>query len=619
MDALKESKKSTPKLLVYLGRMTAIVWAIFQLYTAAFGFFPGMIQLPIHVVFALAISFCLFPVKKGVPKERFYILDLGLYLLSLSIGVYIILNFERILTRMPFVDKLALLDFFFGVSLTVLLVEVCRRMVGLALTLIALIFVGYAFLGPLIPGSLNHRGISFIRFVDLQFLSPNAIFGVPTLVSSEVVFYFILFGAFLEKSGGGQLFIDIAYMVTGRMRGGAAKASVISSALFGTISGSAVANVVVDGIFTIPLMKKTGFSPTFSSAVEASASTGGQIMPPVMGAAAFIMAQLLGVTYAHIMIAAILPAFLYYVALYVMVDFTALKEGIKAIPKEDLPDVRQGFKQRAHLLIPLIALVSAILAGYVVYTAALWAIVVVVITSFLRKATRMNIKQILGAMESGAKEALMVAIPCAIAGIIIGVIVHTGLGLKFTSLVLALSKNQLLLALFLVMIACLILGMGMPTSAAYLMAVVLLAPGLTNMGITPLAAHMFIFYFAVISMVTPPVALAAYAAAAIGEANMWKTGWEAFRLTIAGFIIPYIFVYNSALLLKGSLIDIIWVSITSFFGIFALAASIVAYYRVSTYHWERIVLGIAAIFLISPGKILDFVEQRRLALARPYE
>jgi TRAP transporter 4TM/12TM fusion protein len=550
-----------------------------------------------------------------------------MYLLSLSVPVYIMMNYERIVTRMPFVDSVTGLDLFFGLVLVIGLLEGCRRVAGIPLVVVALVFVVYGFLGPLMPGGLNHRGIPFFRFIDLQLLSFNGIFSTPLMISSDVVFYFILFGVFLETSGGGKLFIDTAFMVTGKLRGGAAKASVVSSALFGTISGSAVANVVVDGIFTIPLMKKTGFKPAVASGVEAATSTGGQIMPPVMGAAAFIMAQLLGVPYAKIIVAAAIPAVLYYLALYFMVDFVALRDGIKAIPRADMPDVRQGFKQRAHLLIPLIIIVWAIMTEHTIYTSALWAIEAVVITSWFRKATRMGIREVLDGMASGAKEAVGIAIPCAVAGIIVGMVVHTGLGLKFTSLVLILSKDSLFLTLFLTMIACLILGMGMPTTPAYLIAVVLIVPAVINMGIPPLAIHMFIFYFAVISMITPPVALAAYAAAAIGEASMWLSGLEAFKLAISGFIIPYIFVCDNALLLQGSLFEIIWAFGKTGVGVYCLSAAMVGYFRTSTTFWERIVLGIAAACLIVPERISDFVgfallilvfiaQKRRMARAQ---
>jgi TRAP transporter 4TM/12TM fusion protein len=600
-------KESGVKLFKYLGRYTAIGWALFQIYTAIFGFFHGMIQLPVHLAFALAICFCRFPFAKKIPKKKTYVLDLILYFLSFSIPVYIMINFERVLARMTFVDVVTSSDLFFGVILVVLLLEGCRRVAGIPLVIVAVVFIAYGFLGPLIPGGLNHRGILFFRFIDLQLLSFDGIFGTALMVSSDVVFYFILFGAFLETSGGGRLFIDFAFMVTGRLRGGAAKASVISSALFGTVSGSAVANVVVDGIFTIPLMKKTGFKAEVASGVEAATSTGGQIMPPVMGAAAFIMAQILGVPYADIVLAAAIPAILYYVALYFMIDFMALRDGIKAIPKEDIPDVKKGFKERAHLLIPLVVVVWAIMAGYTIYTSALWAIGTIVITSFFRKATRMNIKGILKAMESGAKEAVGIAIPCAVAGIIVGVVVHTGLGLKFTGLVSILAKDSLPLILFLTMIAVLILGMGMPTTPAYLIAVVLVVPAVINLGITPLAIHMFIFYFAVISMITPPVALAAYAAAAIGEANMWLSGLQAFRLAFSGFIIPYIFVYDNSLLFQGSILEIIWAAGKTGLGVYCLSAALIGYFRTPTTFWERIALGIAALCLIVPEQISDYV------------
>ena len=600
-------KESGVKLFKYLGRCTAIGWALFQLYTAISGFFHGMIQLPVHLAFALAICFCQTPLAKRIPKRKTFVLDLILYLLSISVPIYLIIIFERISTRMVFVDGVTSYDLLFGVILVALLIEGCRRVAGIPLVTVAVVFIAYGFLGPLIPGGLHHRGILFFRFIDLQLLSFDAIFGMPLLVSSEVIFYFILFGAFLEASGGGRLFIDFAFMVTGRLRGGAAKASVISSALFGTISGSAVANVVVDGIFTIPLMKKTGFKPTVACGIEAANSTGGQIMPPVMGAAAFIMAQILGVPYAKIIMVAAVPAILYYLALYFMIDFMALKDGIKAVPKEDMPDVKKGFKERAHLLIPLVVVVWAIMEGYTIYTSALWAIAAVVITSFFRKATRMSIKGVLNAMESGAKEAVGVAIPCAVAGIIVGMVVHTGLGLKFTGLVSVLAKDSLPLILFLTMIAVLILGMGMPTTPAYLIAVVLVVPAVTNLGIAPVAIHMFIFYFAVISMITPPVALAAYAAAAIAEADMWQSGLQAFKLAISGFIIPYIFVYDNALLLEGSILEIIWAAGKTGLGVYCLSAAMIGYFRTTTTSRERVALGLAAICLIAPERISDFL------------
>jgi len=590
-----------------LAVVTAIAWSSFQLYTAYAGFLPAMVMLPIHLSFALALSLCRFPMLKGRARGKTSMVDLGLVALAVSTGVYILLNEERITSRIAFVDKVFPLDILFGLVLVALLLEVSRRTMGISLTVITLVFLAYGFLGPYIPGILGHGGIPFPRFIDLQFLSEGGIFGLPLSVSAEVVFYFILFGAFLEKSGGGHLFMDIAYAFTGRLRGGAAKASTVSSALFGTISGSAVANVVVTGTFTIPLMKRTGYSPRFASAVEAVASTGGQIMPPIMGAAAFIMAQILGVPYARIIVVAAIPAVLYYASLYTVVDLQARKENIQPIPPEDLPDVKEGLKKRAHLLVPLGILIWAILSGYSVTTSAFWAILAVVAISYLRRATWMPGASILKALESGGKEAVMVAVPCAIAGIIIGVIIHSGLGLKFTSILLHLGKDYLLLTLILAMIGCLVLGMGMPTSAAYIIAAVLLAPPLVKIGFSPIAAHMFVFYFAVISMITPPVALASFAAAAIGEAKIWETGSTAFRMALAAFLIPFAFVYNEALLAKGSILEIFWVSGTAFLGVRALAAAVVGYWKRTVTGVERFLLVGASLLLITPEKVTDLV------------
>jgi len=500
------------------------------------------------------------------------------------------------------------MDIFLGVSLVVLLMEACRRTVGLSLTVIAILFVAYGFAGQFMPGLLAHRGLSIERFVDLQVLSPNGIFGLPIGVSAELVFYFILFGAFLERSGGGELFSDLAYSVTGRVRGGAAKTSVVSSALYGTISGSAVANVVVDGMITIPLMKRSGFKPSFAAAVEAVASTGGQIMPPVMGAAAFILAQIVGVSYWEVAIAAAVPACLYYVALYFAIDFESVKKGLLGLSKAELPDVKTGLKLRIHLIIPLIILVYYIISGEVTpVTAVLRAIIATIVLSFIRRATMMDPARLLSALEKGAREAVSVAIPCAVAGVVIGVIINSGLGLKFTDLMIYLSGGFLIITLILVMVAVIILGMGMPTSAAYLLAAILMAPALMNLGVAPLAAHMFIFYFAVISMITPPVALAAYAAASIGEADLWETGITAFKIAIPGFLIPFIFVYDNSLLLKGPWVEIVWRIIISIIGIIGLAGSIMGYYAKRTGPVDRALLFVGSVLLIVPEKITDFI------------
>lgn len=586
--------------------LIAIGWSVFQLYVVVSSFLHPMLLYPIHVTFAVSLVFLYRSSGKEIKIFKF--IDYVLVLLTFSIGIYIVLNFQRFSTRIPFVHSPTVMDIIFGVSLVVILLEACRRIVGWSLTLIAIVFIIYGFTGRYMPGLLAHRGLSLERFVDLQVLSPNGIFGLPIGVSAALVFYFILFGAFLEKSGGGELFSDIAYSISGRVRGGAAKASVVSSALYGTISGSAVANVVVDGMFTIPLMKRSRFNPSFAAAVEAVASTGGQIMPPIMGAAAFILAQIVGISYWEVAIAAIIPAILYYVALYSAIDFESVKRGIRGLTKEELPDVMKGLKLRIHLMIPLVIIVYYIISGTVTpVTAAFRAIVVTALISYLRKTSRMTPERLLGALEKGGKEAVNVAIPCAVAGVVIGVVINSGLGLKFTDLMIYLSGGILIVALILVMISCIVLGMGMPTSAAYLMAAVLMAPALINLGITSIAAHMFIFYFAVISMITPPVALAAYAAAAISESNLWETGLVAFKLALPGFLIPFVFVFNNGLLLRGSLIEIIWVTITTVIGIVGLSGATMGYFVRNATIFERLFLAIGAILLIVPEKITDSV------------
>jgi TRAP transporter 4TM/12TM fusion protein len=608
MDQTILAGEQDRKLRAFL-EITAVVgigWCLFQLYAAAVTIYEMFIMRPIHVVFALLLCFVSYPLLRK-RSTRLTWFDYALAGLVAFIGIYVLLNLGRITTRIQFVDTLTPLDLFVGACTVVLILEGCRRSIGMALPIICLLFIAYGFLGPYFPGELKHRGITFANFIDMQFFTTQGIFSSPIGVSAEIVFYFVLFGVLLEASGGGELFINMAYAVTGRMRGGSAKASVISSALFGTISGSAVANVVVDGIFTIPLMKKTGYSPPFAASVEAVASTGGQIMPPVMGAAAFLMADIIGVPYSKIIIHAAIPAVLYYVALYAMVDFEAVKRGIKAVPREDLPDVKKGLKTRFHLLAPIILLVYYVMAEYNLMTATFRTMIFIVIVGFLRRATWMSLTKILNAFTKGAKEALGVAIPSAVAGIMVGVIVYSGLGLKFTAFLIELSRGNLLLALFFVMIACIILGMGMPTSAAYLIGAILMAPALVKMGLSVIAAHMFVFYFAVISMITPPVALATYAAAAIAKTDIWKTGLVGFRLALAGFLVPYAFVYNNGLLATGPLWEVIWVTVTATIGVVLLASAIIGYFLTVPTKVERVILFVASLSLIHPEKTTDFI------------
>ncbi|MGP4080639.1 TRAP transporter permease [Pseudalkalibacillus sp. R45] len=595
------------KIFLQPAPIIGIAWSLFHVYTAAFGAYPALVQRAIHIGFALALTFMIFRITKDGSKILLRSLDYFFAILSLTIAGYLFFHADRLSTRIWFVDKITEADLVFGLALIILVLEASRRTVGRAMTILASIFLVYGLFADHLKGILANRGLSLEHLVDLQVLSPQGIFGIPVGVSADYVFYFILFGAFLEVSGGGKLFNDLAFRLTGKYKGGPAKAAIVSSGLMGSISGSAVANVVGTGIFTIPLMKKIGYSSRFSAAVEAVASTGGQLMPPIMGAAAFVMAEMLGMPYATIILAAIIPSILFYIAAFFMVHLKASQDGIEGINEGALPDVKQAVKQRIHLLIPLGILVFYVLSGYSLLTAAFRAIVATILLSFLRKVTRMKLKDILQALETGAKQSLQVAIPCAIAGIIIGVISYSGLGLKFTGLIINLSFGNLIGALILVAIGCIILGMGMPTTSAYIMGAILMAPALVQLGIEPLAAHMYVLYFSVLSVITPPVALASYSAAGIAGSDLSTTGWTSILIASSSFLIPFAFVINPAMLLIGSLSNIVLVTIISIIGIFALSAGVIGYVFTNTSIFERIFLIITAILLIIPELITSLI------------
>ncbi len=493
-------------------------------------------------------------------------------LLTLASIGYLFINYEYIITRYALVHPLSGSDMVFGILLAVLLIEASRRAIGPALPITAGVFLVYAYLGPYLPGLLRHSGFTTEAIVDQLSFTTEGIFGMPLGVSATYVILFIIFGTFLEKSGTGQLFMDFASAITGWTRGGPGKISCISSALFGTISGSAVANVMVDGWLTIPLMKRTGFKPPFACAVEATASTGGQIMPPVMGAAAFVMSEFTGIPYITICLYAMIPALLYYLSLFMSIHFEAGRMGLKGLPKEELPNLKKTMATRGHMFIPLIIIVYMMTAGYTPMYACIYSTVAVVVLSFLRKETRMGFWTIVKALEESAKNTLGVASACACAGIVIGVINLTGVGLKFTSFVLFLAGASLIPALILTMIAGIILGMGMPTTPAYIVQAALLIPALIKLGVLNVAAHMFVFYFSTISAITPPVAMAVYAAAGIGGAKLWPTGLWAMRIAATGFVVPFMFVYGPSLLFIGSAFDIITSAISASFGVIALAA-----------------------------------------------
>jgi TRAP transporter 4TM/12TM fusion protein len=583
----------------------AIAMSAYHLYTGYFGAPEALLHRSTHLLFVLVLIFFLFPLSIKERFKKFRWMDGIPILLTLTSIGYLFVNYEYVVTRYSYVHPLTNADMFFGIVLTLLLIEGSRRVIGPALPITAAVFLAYAYVGQDLPGLLRHTGFTTEVIVDQLYMATEGIFGIPLGVSATYVILFIIFGTFLEKSGTGQLFMDFASAITGWTRGGPGKISCISSALFGTISGSAVANVMVDGWLTIPLMKRTGFNPPFACAVEATASTGGQIMPPVMGAAAFVMAEFTGIPYITICLYAMIPALLYYFALFMSIHFMAGKMGLKGIPREELPRLKNVLAARGHMFIPLGIIVYMMIKGYTPMYACIYSTVAVVILSFLRKETRMGFWTIVRALEESAKNALGVAAACACAGIVIGVINLTGLGLKFTSLVLFLAGESLIPALILTMLAGIVLGMGMPTTPAYIVQAALLIPALIKLGVLTIAAHMFVFYFSTISAITPPVAMAVYAAAGIGKANLWPTGIWAMRVAAAGFIVPFMFVYFPSLLFIGSAFDIITSAISASFGVMALAAGMMGWFVKEVKTWERILLLAAAILLIKPGFYTD--------------
>ena len=588
---------------------TLAAWAItavglamsgFHLYVAFFGPPDAYVLRSTHLGFALTLAFLILPWRASGEIDRPRWFDLLLLLGALAATGYPIVFNDYIVNRMYYVDPLRPADFLLGVAMILLLLEAARRAVGLALPLTAVLFLAYAFF-------VGDFGLEIL--LDQLYLTTEGVFGIPTSVSATYVMLFILFGTLVERSGTGRLFMDFAMSLTGHSAGGPAKVACITSGLFGSVSGSAVANVMTTGTFTIPLMKRIGYRPGFAGAVEAVASTGGQIMPPIMGAAAFVMAEFLGVSYLSVAAFALLPALLYYVALFAAVHFEAKRTGMQGLPRSELPRLRQVLLERGHLFLPLLIIIGVLLSGYSAPFAALCGIVSVVPTALLRRTTRKEIRlgTLLEALVAGARNTVSVALACACAGIVIGVITLTGLGIDFTGLVLAASQNSLVLALVLTMVAGIILGMGMPTTPAYIVQVALLVPAIVKLGIAVEAAHMFVFYYAILSAITPPVAMAVYAANGISRAGLWDSGLTALKLGATGYIVPFMFVFGPALLLIGPWTTVALTVVTAVTGVVCLAAGLTGYLLGAATLWQRVLLVSAALVLIKPGLTSDAV------------
>lgn len=511
-----------------------------------------LLERPVHLAFGLVLLFLYKPLTtEALPGWVRAVIDTALVLATVAVLGYYLTGFERLTTRMENVSPIFTVDIFFGALLVFLLLEGSRRAVGWVLVWVLLVFVAYAFWGNVLPGWLNFRGFGIEAATEITTMTTAGVLGITTSTSVNFVFYFILFGAFYAAVGGGQLFIDLAIRAAGRTTGGTAKAAIVASSLMGSISGSAVANVVSTGVFTIPLMKRTGVPAHRAAGIEAIASTGGQLMPPVMGVAAFIMAELLGISYTQVALAGLIPALAFYLALIMVVDLNARRGGVRALTAEEVSQT-PAIGPRLHLILPPLVLMALLISGYSAAYSAVLASAACLIVPFFRRATWIGGKELIEALRDAPRQVAEVAVPIAAIGLVIAVAVQSNLALKFAGSLLSLSEGSIYASLMLAMVGCIVMGMGLPTVAAYIIGAVLFVPAIEDLGIAPLAAHFFIFYYCVLSMVTPPVALASFAAAAVGKASAVQTSLSAFGLSLVAFFVPFAFVFDPGVLAQGS-------------------------------------------------------------------
>jgi TRAP transporter 4TM/12TM fusion protein len=590
----------------------SLLISLFILYTTVFGEYTAMVQRGIPLLLSTTIIFLMKPFKKDKPLSLLEILFiLGIWF---SAG-YIILYYEEIANRIGITTTLDTVTSIIG---TIVVLEMTRRMTGLIIPVIAIVFLLYSFWGGFIPGLLGHGGFSLDRVARYMWLSGDGVFGTPTEVVVSYIIIFVIFAAFLENSGTGNFFIRLSYAITGRLRSGPAQCAVVASSLFGTISGSAVANVAGTGVFTIPLMKKAGYEPKFAGAVEAVASTGGQIMPPIMGAGAFILAEITGIPYIRVCAMAIIPALLYYFGVAMAVHFEAVRKGLKPVAKEDVPNLFVVLKEGWFFLIPIVTLIVLLIIGYTPGRCAFFAILASIVIGVIRK--NLGFSEIFKTLAQGAQMSLQLVSLCACVGVIVGAITMSGIGVKFSEFVILLSGGKLFLALIFNMIASIILGMGVPTVAAYLLLVVVTAPTLVQLGISLFSAHFFVYYFGCLSAITPPVAMAAYTGAGIAGSGPMETGLTASKIGLVAFIVPFIFAYNPIFLLEGSLIDLFIAIPTAIIGIIILSMSTIGCGLRNKYsYFERIILLASAILLIKPGLYTDLAGLALFALVLTYK
>lgn len=599
----------------YITIVVSFIFVGFQLYATLSGAVTAQILRATHLAFVMLLGFLLFPATKSMPRNTLPWYDVLLGVIGFVSWMYISINFFKLAER---AGAYTVTDIVVGAIAILVLFEACRRVVGLPIMIIAAVFILYAFIGKYLPGFLHHRGYSFKRVVAHLFFNTEGIMGTPIGACSTFIFLFIMFGALLEKTGIGQFFIDICNAIAGGAAGGPAKVAVLTSALEGTVSGSSVSNTVGSGSFTIPMMKKLGYRPEFAAAVEASASTGGQIMPPIMGAAAFLMAESLAIPYLDVAKAAIIPAILYFSGIFIMVHLEARKIGLVGMDKSTLPKFIPLLLKKGYLVLPLVAIIYFLVSGKTPAFSALMGIVFAGALQliflfkdlFTKKITWKDLlSEITDTICAAARNIISVAVACGMAGIIIGVVTLTGIGLKLGAGLVSLSGGHLILTLIFTMLASIVLGMGAPTTANYLITSTITATALIMLNVEPLAAHMFAFYFGIIADITPPVALAAIAGSAIAKSKPMRTALESTKLAIAAFIIPYMFVYNPHMLLLNdpSAMDIVQILLSALFGMFGLSAGLEGYAFRKCNIIERVLFAASGFMLIVPETITDII------------
>ena len=581
----------------------ALGLGIFTIYTCITGLWTDVIQRSTFMAFVMPMVFLNAFTKKR--KEYGVVMKVTGALfaaLSVFVFVYTAINYTAMGTTYGALPPIYL---FVATAGILLVLEAARRMMGPAISIIAVVFILYGLLGKYLPGVLANRGYDWTRIAKSLYISSSGVFGTPLGTACTIIVMFVIFGAYLEATHGSDLFMDVSFALTGRATGGPAKAAVVSSALVGCISGSASANVATTGVFTIPLMKKAGYPAYYAGAVEAVASTGSQIMPPIMGSAAFIIAETLGIPFRNIAAAAIIPALLYYISVYFSIHFESRKRGLVGMDEEDIPNVKETLRKFGTSIIPLVILIAMIVIGYSAMYTALYATIAAIVISILNKHTRLTFKQLVQALIKGCRGVMSIATACAAAGCVIGIISLTGLGLKLSSLIIQLASGQLIIALLLTMLALFILGMGLPTAPAYMLVAVLVAPALTEMGVPDLAAHLFVFYGACLSSITPPVAMAAYTAAGIANDSPMKIGVQAVKLAIVTYIMPVFFAYAPALIGQGTPVEIALAMVSGVVGCFGLSIGVVGFFKSSLNPVLRMLVFAGGLCCIFPGLVTD--------------